>query len=240
MPKYRIAELLIEINARYPLVARVCEKYQEETDAPADFSVTVTEEEIAAVTAEFPEYSPAYAENYCVCRRVSGEAAKRGVILFHAAAIEMDGRAYAFSAPSGTGKSTHITLWRSRFGKRVGMINGDKPFLREKEGVFTVYGSPWCGKEGWNKNTSAPLAGVTFLYQSKENTIARLETDKALPRVFAQLIKPPTASGVAACLAFADSLIKNVPIYCMGCNISPEAAELAYRTMSGCEPPEKI
>ena len=28
--------------------------------------------------------------------------------MMHAAAIEMDGGAYLFSAPSGTGKSTHI------------------------------------------------------------------------------------------------------------------------------------
>ena len=240
MPKYRIAELLIEIEARYPLVARVCEKYREETEAPADFSVTVEEAEIAAVMAEFPEYSPAYAENYCVCRRVSNEAAARGVILFHAAAIEVDGKAYAFSAPSGTGKSTHIMLWRRRFGKRVGMINGDKPFLRERDGVFTVYGSPWCGKEGWNKNISAPLAGICFLYQSKENTIARMTADTALPRVFAQLIKPPTKTGVAACLSFADRLIKNGPIYYRGCNSSPAAAELSFRTMAGAEPPDKI
>ena len=240
MPKYRIAGLLIEILPRYPLVDRVCEKYRVDTEEDPDFSVSISEEEIIAVTQSFPEYSLPYAENYCVCRRVSSEAAARGAVLFHAAAIEVDGRAYAFSAPSGTGKSTHIMLWRRRFGKRVGMINGDKPFLREKDGVFTVYGSPWCGKEGWNRNTSAPLAGVCFLYQAKENTISVMDAASATPRVFAQLIKPDTAEGVAGCLQFADRLIRNVPIYRMGCNISPEAAELSFRTMTGENPPDKI
>lgn len=238
MPKYRIAELLIEILPRYSLVERVCEKYREDTDEAPDFTVSISEEEIAAVRARFPEYSLAYAENYCVCRTVSGEAAARGSVLFHAAAIEVDGRAYAFSAPSGTGKSTHIILWRRRFGKRVGIINGDKPFLREKNGIFTVYGSPWCGKEGWNRNISAPLAGLCFLHQAKENTIEPMPNAVATPRVFAQMIKPPTESGVRGCLDFADRLIRHVPIYSLGCNISPEAAELAFRAMTGNEPPD--
>ena len=235
MPKYRIAELVMDISSRYGLVSRVCEAYLTDPDAPADISISVSDEEIAAVRARFPEYSEAYAENYCVCRQASHEAAAHGAILFHAAAIEVDGKAYAFSAPSGTGKSTHIMLWRRRFGKRVNMINGDKPFLREKDGVFTVYGSPWCGKEGWNKNVSAPLAGLCFLSQAKENTIAPLAPKAATARVFAQMIKPTTEEGVRGCLHLADLLIRSVPIYLMGCNISEEAAELSFRTMTGSE-----
>ena len=67
-----------------------------------------------------------------------------------------------------------------------------------------------------------------------------MDSASATPRVFAQLIKPDTAEGVAGCLQFADRLIRNVPIYRMGCNISPEAAELSFRTMTGENPPDKI
>ena len=233
MAKYRIAELLMELPSRYGLVARVCEKYRVETEEAPDITVTVTDEEIAAVREKFPEYTEAYAENFCVCRRVSHEAAALGVVLFHAAAIMVDGKAYAFSAPSGTGKSTHIRLWRKVYGARVEMINGDKPFLREADGVFTVYGSPWCGKEGWNRNVSAPLAGLCFLTQAKENVISPMSAERALPRVFAQMIKPPTEAGVASCLRVADLLIRNVPIYHLACNMDPSAAELSFRTMTG-------
>lgn len=233
MAKYRIAELLMELPSRYGLVARACEKYRAETEEAPDITVTVTDEEIAAVREKFPEYSLPYAENYCVCRRVSHEAAARGVILFHAAAVTVDGKAYAFSAPSGTGKSTHIKLWRHVYGARVGMINGDKPFLREKDGVFTVYGSPWCGKEGWNRNVSAPLAGLCFLSQAKENSISPISAERALPRVFAQMIKPPTEAGVRECLRLADLLIRRVPIYHLACNMEDAAAELSFRTMTG-------
>lgn len=235
MPKYRIAEMLIDISSRYGNVARACEKYLAETDDAADFSVSADEDEILSLQKSYPEYSSAYAENMVICKKVTDEAAKRGVILFHSAAIEVDGRAYAFSAPSGTGKSTHIKLWRTRFGKCVNMINGDKPFLREKDGVFYVYGSPWCGKEGWNRNVSAPLAGVCFISRAEANTIRRISASEALPRVFAQLLKPPEAEGVKACLQFADRLISRVPIYHLACNISEEAAEVSFSAMTGKE-----
>lgn len=236
MPKYRIAELLIELSSQYGLVERVCEKYLVETSEDVDFSIHVGVDEVVALRERFPEYTAAYAENLITCKKVTNEAAKRGVILFHSAAVEVAGHAYAFSAPSGTGKSTHIKLWRTRFGKRINIINGDKPFLREKDGTFYVYGSPWCGKEGWNRNTSAPLAGVCFLTRGEKNSIKRISAQEALPRVFAQLLKPPEAEGVRASLQFADRLITRVPIYQLACNISDEAAELSFATMTGLAP----
>lgn len=47
--------------------------------------------------------------------------------------LEIDGKAYMFSAPSGTGKSTHAKLWRDCFGDRVTMINDDKPLIKFRE-----------------------------------------------------------------------------------------------------------
>lgn len=233
MPKYRIADLLIEITPHYDLLARVCEKYCVETEAAPDFSIDITEQQIDEVISRFPDYTRRYAENLCACRHACNEAARRGAILFHAAAVMVEGKAYAFSAPSGTGKSTHILLWRKRYGKLVEMINGDKPFLRERDGVFTVYGSPWCGKEGWNKNVSAPLAGLCFLSRDKENSITPMDADEALPRVFTQMIKPPTAEGVAETMRTADSLIRNVPIYHLRCNMTEAAAECSFRALTG-------
>lgn len=113
------------------------------------------------------------------------------------------------------------------------MINGDKPFLREKNGVFTVYGSPWCGKEGWNSNTSAPLAGICFLSRAEENSIVPMSADEALPRVFTQLMKPPTADGVAETMRLADGLIRSVPIYHLRCNMSEAAAECSFTALTG-------
>ena len=49
------------------------------------------------------------------------------VLLMHGSALSMDGIGYLFTAPSGTGKSTHAALWRQVFGERVQMLNDDSP-----------------------------------------------------------------------------------------------------------------
>ncbi len=50
--------------------------------------------------------------------------------MLHASLISFDGKGYAFSAPSGYGKSTHARLWRGYFGSRVLILNGDKPIIK--------------------------------------------------------------------------------------------------------------
>lgn len=240
MPKYRIAEMLIEIEARYEQTLNACRDYLVETDETPDFCVSIGDEELAASQKENPDASPSYAERFAIFRHVVNEGAKHGAILLHAAVVEVDGGAYAFSAPSGTGKSTHIRLWHKCFGSRIGIINGDKPFLRVKDGVLTAYGSPFCGKEGWNKNTCAPLKALCFLSRAETNSIGCLAGEELLPRVFAQMLKPPSAEGVSETLRFADLLIKQVPIYHLRCNMLPEAAELSFRTMTGLDVPMRI
>ena len=62
----------------------------------------------------------------------------------HASAIILEGKAYLFSAPSGTGKSTHASKWLRLFGARY--LNDDKPALRLIDGVWYACGTPWSGR----------------------------------------------------------------------------------------------
>ena len=233
MSRYRIADFLFDIEPRYPLLASVCEKYLITTDAPADCTVRISDEQIAEITALPDGFSEAYAESLSACRAVCAYATAHGALMLHAAVIEVDGKAYAFCAPSGTGKSTHIRLWRERFGSRVRIVNGDKPLLREKDGVFFVYGTPWSGKEGWNRNVSAPLAGICFLTRSTENVIERIAPDVAIEGLFRQLLKPADAASLMNTMHLADVLLSTVPVYRLGCNVSQQAAEVAYGAMVG-------
>ncbi|MFR5584255.1 MAG: hypothetical protein ACLTLQ_10945 [[Clostridium] scindens] len=57
---------------------------------------------------------------------------RKGGMMLHASAVEVDGKAYLFSADSGTGKSTHTKQWQNYFGKeRALIINDDKPAIRK-------------------------------------------------------------------------------------------------------------
>ena len=229
---YRIADLAIDIKARYDYVVKQCAAYLAPEGTVADFTVEVSDEALAASQAQVPNFSAGYHESLCVYREICNRMLAYGGILLHAAVIEVDGRAYAFSAPSGTGKSTHIALWRRTLGERVQIINGDKPILRYRDGRFIAYGTPWCGKEGWQRNASAPLAAICFLERSEENRIRRMTSSEAIDRVFHQLLRPKTAAEMDATLSLTDTLLREVPIYLLGCNISEEAARLAYQTLS--------
>ena len=93
-------------------------------------------------------------------------------MLLHSSAVVMGGEAYLFSAPCGTGKSTHTALWRKVFGEdRAVILNDDKPALRLEDGVWYAYGTPWSGKTDQNLNIKVPLKGICILTRSEENHI---------------------------------------------------------------------
>lgn len=232
MALYRIADFIIDIKNRYEHTSRQCAAYLAPEGSVPDFSVEVSEEEIDASLAEVGKFSRGYHESISIYRKICTEVLHHGGMLMHAAVVGVDGCAYAFSAKSKTGKSTHISLWRECFGDRVTVINGDKPILRVKDGKIYAYGTPWCGKEGWNTNTSAPLTALCFLERSPDNYIHPLDSGEALDRIMHQLLRPRGIAEMDLTLQFTDLLLRTVPTFVLGCNISHEAAELSFRTLT--------
>ena len=231
MPIYRIADILWDIAPRHTLVPTIAAPYLSE--GVADVILRPGEAEYARARRELPEASDGYVESITTYRALCDEASRRGTMLLHAATVKVGGRAYAFSAPSGTGKSTHIRLWRKFFGDRVSILNGDKPLVREKDGAIVAYGTPWCGKEGWNSNDSAPLGALCFIERGDTPSIRPLTPSEAVERVFGQLLKPTHEEGVKAILHLTDILLRRVPLYLLSCDISYEAARLSFETLTG-------
>lgn len=97
----------------------------------------------------------------------------RGISV-HAATVVLDGKAYLFMGKSGTGKSTHATLWRECFPGCM-LLNDDNPVIRIVNGRAMVYGSPWSGKTPCYKNLCFPIGGIVRLGQAKENRFIRQE-----------------------------------------------------------------
>ena len=231
----RIADITVEIDNKYEYVARLCQGYTvPPTDTP-NMRVKVTEEEIdAEISVSEIQATRGYAEGVCVYRSICKRLPQSfNAYLMHCAVIEYKGEGYAFAAKSGTGKTTHIKLWRKRFGEEVKVVNGDKPILRfAEDGRLYAYGTPWCGKEGYNRNTSAPLKAICFIERAKENSIKKISASDALMRLFHQILSPDTEEGVDSLFPLLDRTLSQVPCYVLGCNISEEAAEVAYNGMN--------
>jgi len=230
----RIADITVAIDNKYEYVEKLCKDYIVPEISAPDITVSVTDEEIAhEIEISELDVSPAYAEGVCVYRNICRPLPKLfGAYLMHCAVIEYQGEGYAFAAKSGTGKSTHIALWYKRFGEEVHIVNGDKPIMRFSDGRLRAYGTPWCGKEGFNTNTSVPIKAICFIERATENTIRRITPSDALMRIFHQILSPDTLETVDTLFPLLDRTLTEVPCYVLGCNISEEAAEVAYNGMN--------
>ena len=113
--------------------------------------------------------------------------------LFHGVALLWKGYAWIITAPSGTGKTTQLKLWKKTLKRDVKIINGDKPLIEcRSDGTVWVYSSPWRGKERFgSQGLCAPLGGIILLEQGNDNTITRLHSKEAVFPLFIEFISYP-------------------------------------------------
>lgn len=211
---------------------QLCHDYV--TTAAPDISITVTEDGIRSereLSSRPDGFSDAYYEGLRFYREFCSAALSYNVLLMHASAIGIDGRAYVYAAPSGMGKSTHTQLCREVYGSRAVMINDDKPLLRLSDGVWTVYGTPWNGRHRLGANISAPLGGICFLRRGGENRVDRLPAEDAAENLLSQVYRPPDRDGMLKTLELTRELEKE-PLWELYCNMEPSAAELSVGAMS--------
>ena len=233
MFKVKLAGISVEIDNKYPFVEKQCRNFLYDGD-DVQFTVSVSDEEIAQEQA-FGKFSAGYCESICTYRNICERISEYGIFLMHASVIEVDGFAYAFSAPSGTGKSTHTSLWLKNI-PNARVLNGDKPLMRiEQDGSVTAFGTPWNGKENWGENIQAQLRAVCFLERGAENVINRCGEEESILRLAQQLYLRGGRTSVNLQLAMMDSLVRAVPFFVLHCNISDEAAMLSYQTLSTCQ-----
>ncbi len=229
MKKYSVASLIVEMQPKEKTLSTQSLPYEINTDQNADITISLSEsflkkeqERNPHLTLDSCEYIFSGAVFYEQLLRFMG-------LILHASAVVVDGQAYLFSAKSGTGKSTHTSLWLRYFGERAYIINDDKPALRLIDGVFKVCGTPWSGKTAQNINRIVPLKGIAFLERASTNSIKRIDTKEALPLVLEQTLRP--ASSINELMTLLDKLLTDIPIYKFCCNISKQAVECSYNAM---------
>lgn len=242
----KLAGTPIGVRALFPETRRFLHDYL--TDNDAVLRLTITPEDIScerrisdrAATDEGRPILPwpeTYLETLALCRKVADILVQYDTLLFHGSAIAVDGEAYLFTAPSGTGKSTHTRLWRELLGKRAFMVNDDKPFLKLAQNGFEVYGNPWDGKHHLSRNVRVPLRAVCLLEQAKDNRIEPVSPSELYPSLLGQTYRPRLPEAMARVLKLTDRLVSAAQLYRLGCNMKPEAARIAYVAMHGpdCE-----
>lgn len=223
MAFYEIAGIRFRTDVTDPYTIAYIEDYRVEADSAPEV-LNVTEADIAFERGIQPDAPEGMLISVALCRKLSKLLLYRynGVFL-HAAALLYQGKAYMFVAPSGTGKSTHIMLWKKCLGDQVKILNGDKPFMRLQAGRIVVYGGPWRGKEGFGINASAPLGGVILLHRGEENTIRKANVPEALQKLLMSTVFPEDAEGRIKALDFMGRVCSEVPVGVLHCNMFDDA-----------------
>lgn len=234
MFKIRMADLVIEIRNKFDYVEKQCKDYIVDELQEALVSVEATDEEIAhEKEVALYSFNEGYLESVCIYRNIALALPKYNAFLLHAAVVSVDSQGYAFTAKSGVGKSTHIKLWEKLFGNRLQIINGDKPIVRIVDGNIYAYGTPWCGKEGYNVNCSVPLKAICFLERGETDEIEMIDKSLAAGKIIHQVIVPKSPQDIVSVLSMLDNVIRNVDIWKLKCTMNISAAEVSYNAMKG-------
>lgn len=154
-------------------------------------------------------------------------------ITIHSSSFAFDGKGIIVSAPSGTGKSTHVRLWKEKYAERVLRINDDRPLIRFLEGVPMLCGTPWSGSTDIYMDTKVPLAGIVMLERAPRNSIERLDTCRALQMLMPRCFLPYFDERLMnAAMKVVEKLVVAVPVYLLRCRPDYEAVELVHRCVS--------
>ena len=98
---------------------------------------------------------------------------RQDTLLIHASLVRQNGYGYAFIAKSGTGKSTHVSLWL-RHLPGCDLMNDDNPIVRIIDGEAFIFGGPWSGKTPCYRNVKARLGAITRIDRAESNSIEKL------------------------------------------------------------------
>ncbi len=230
-----LAGIAIGVDNKYPHMERLSSEYI--TDRAPDFIVSASdsaideEERISGIKAP-----KGYFETVVLYREIARRLPDYDAFVFHSAVLNLFGRAYAFAARSGVGKTTHTRLWIEAFGDEVHYLNGDKPIIRFKDGVPYACGTPYKGKEGYGVREDVPLSGIAFLERSESNSAELIEPEDAVTCLVTQIYLPcdePLA--VAKTMMLADRLLSSLRIVKLKCNMDISAAYVARRVLAGAE-----
>lgn len=231
---YTIADNTFEIESLYENIHKMASAYK--VDKKGDFVISITQEdielekEIAIKSNDYHGESDAYLETLSVLRKLMDVLTPKGYILFHGSLIEIYGKGYLFTAKSGVGKTTHTKLYKKWLGDKVTIVNGDKPILKITDDGVMAYGTPWCGKEGWNTNKSVKLSAICYLNRGETNLIAPIEPENVFPVLYSQTHK--TSEILPSVFTLVSKLSSLVKLYRLECNMEDEAARVSFNGMT--------
>jgi len=159
---------------------------------------------------------------------ISNKIIFHGGFVIHASAVSYNGKGIVFTAASGTGKSTHASMWRKYFNACI--INDDCPVIKYENDNIFVHGTPWSGAKNRAMQACSPLSAIIILEQADHNSIRELSNKEAIPLCMPRIFLPyhnPVLMDTA--LQNIEKAIGAIPKYLLKCRADREATELVQQ-----------
>jgi hypothetical protein len=156
-------------------------------------------------------------------------AQDRGMIV-HACGIDNGGRGMLFVGESGAGKSTLSNLWHQQNGAAI--FSDDRVILRQKDGEYWMFGTPWHGDAGFASPRSVKLERIYFLQHDQNNAVRTLNKPETVIE-FLKASFPPfwDSDGVAFAMAFFSDL--GEAVQCQALSFKPDASVVEFLKAHG-------
>lgn len=155
-------------------------------------------------------------------------------LLMHASVVRKDGEAVLCLGVSGTGKSTHTSLWLKHI-ENTDLLNDDNPVVRiMPDGTVRVFGSPWSGKTPCYRNVSAPVKAFLQLRQAPFNKIEPMGAVPAFTSLLpsCSVMKWDRQNYISTC-KIVENIMQKVPVMLLQCLPDRDAALTSYNAIYG-------
>ena len=230
MNTYKVADLIIKMNPKHNPLRDQAKPYMIPDTNEVDFVIPDITKEVLENQKDIPGISIGESEYMMYASYFYTKLIEYQGIYLHASAVVVDGSCYMFSAPSGTGKSTHTSLWLKHIGNSF-ILNDDKPAIRIMDNRIYAFGTPFSGKHDLSINEKYLLKGITFIQRDNNNWIKQIKSDEAISLIMGQTVRSRKTELLEKSLRIIDDILTNIPIYKMGCTISKESAYMSYEFM---------
>lgn len=131
--------------------------------------------------------------------------------LVHACGVDESGDGYLFLGNSNHGKSTIATLWSK---KQATILNDDRIIVREKNGEFWMYGTPWPGEYKEVSPEGLPIQKIFFLRHGERNSVDPKNGAEAVTMLLARCFPAFwDKEGMDYTLGLCHRLVSKIPCY---------------------------
>lgn len=157
-------------------------------------------------------------------------AVRRRMLHVHCSMVDYQGCGILFLGPSGIGKTTQAELWRDFRGGCI--LNGDMGYVQQAEQGFVAWGTPWHGSSPYCENKCVPLKAMVVLKQAPQNTLRELSGFEKVQETSCSVFYPNwVENGVELCLEILDTLLRQVPVYCLYNRADEESVHLLAKEL---------